>query len=189
MKPQNIFAAAAGLVIGYMAFKPKSGAVGNSRGYRSFSPGEPITNEKTARDFFRWLLYKQALNFHPDDSFENYVDQNDQPIYTKATAKKLNKRMNEVFELMGERIYDMGMEEMELYNKRLGNATWDIAKGWQRVAADDWKKIKPGTKRHAKILMTPDGVFYEAHSGLTLKLDSVEEAMKKAAFTDLLERA
>lgn len=189
MKTENILAVAAGFLIGYSIFKPKSAAVGASNFYRSFSVNKPIVSVAMAKDFFRWLLYEQAVNFHPDDSFENYVDENNQPTFTKATAKKLNERMNEVFELMGEKIYDLGIAEMELYEKRLGTIPHDVAAGWKRLNGNEWRKVKPGTKRHAKILMLPDGVFYEAHSGLNLKFDSVSDAMTKAKLTDLLDNA
>ncbi len=69
--------------------------------------------------FFKLLLETESLNFHPDERFENYVQNNtNKPTYTPEEAELRNKLMQDCFnvcEREGTDIYEKG--SLQLFNK------------------------------------------------------------------------
>ena len=57
------------------------------------------------------LYNKLDVNFHPDDSFKDYVDNNDKPTFTDNEVIALNKIMDKIFDWCNNNhmdIYDIG---------------------------------------------------------------------------------
>jgi hypothetical protein len=76
-----------------------------------------IKNVRNVADFFDYLLYVRNLSFHPDDRFEDYVENgtNGKRSFTDEEAKKFNKMMNDAWRVckMNKRdIYSIGLRKM-----------------------------------------------------------------------------
>lgn len=58
-----------------------------------------------------------GIGFHPDTDFSDYVSNaDDKPVFLKRTAKKLNTRLDECFDMCVKYnldIYEISMEEMK----------------------------------------------------------------------------
>ena len=79
-----------------------------------------IDTTKDVRAFFNYLLHGCKVNFHPDESFENYIDVvTNKPSFTSEECELLNRLMNESFSVCEkecEDIYDVGTEVMASLN-------------------------------------------------------------------------
>jgi hypothetical protein len=84
-------------------------------------PDSEITTEKDFRDFENWLMRVRHVNFHPDNGFEEYIDvtNHDKRTFTKAEAEILNRQRTQAFDLLGDKIYDIGLEELRRYEAEL----------------------------------------------------------------------
>jgi hypothetical protein len=88
---------------------------------------EPINNEEDCRNFFRLLRRDFELAYHPDDSFDRTItgegDQRSgggyvtigtgEPVFEPEAEKLLDEAMARCWEILGERIYEVGMETDE----------------------------------------------------------------------------
>ena len=73
----------------------------------------PIKNKQDVIDFFDYLYVDRQLSFHPDDDFSDYVNlETKKPAFTKAEVPLLNKRMKEAFAVLGDDIYEVGMDRL-----------------------------------------------------------------------------
>lgn len=62
-------------------------------------------------DFFVYLYCVESVCFHPDDSFNNYIDfSTNQPCFDEPTCLKYDLLMEQAHKLCAERIYDIGLE-------------------------------------------------------------------------------
>jgi hypothetical protein len=76
---------------------------------------ENIQTEADIKTFFVWLVSDQHLNFHPDTSFENYVDyETDERIYTDEEARQLNTLMDKCFEIKKD-VHEIGIKVFKEY--------------------------------------------------------------------------
>lgn len=73
----------------------------------------PIKNKQEVIDFFDYLYVDRKLSFHPDDDFADYTNlETKKPAFTKAEVPLLNKRMKEAFAVLGDDIYEVGMDRL-----------------------------------------------------------------------------
>lgn len=62
---------------------------------------QPIHNKQEAKSFFRFLWKEMNINFSADDDFSTFG------LFSDETAKLLNTRMDECFDLFHEQTYDL----------------------------------------------------------------------------------
>lgn len=63
-----------------------------------YTENKQINTTKDVRDFFYYLLFERKVNFHPDESFENYIDLvTQEPSFTSQECKFFNRLMDESF--------------------------------------------------------------------------------------------
>ena len=74
----------------------------------------------TKSDIRKWFqkLLDHGINFHPDDSFGDYVDQNGKRLFTRAEARRLNSTMGDAFAIAGDQVYDIGLARIRKHLKR-----------------------------------------------------------------------
>jgi hypothetical protein len=71
-----------------------------------------IRDEDGCRRFFQYLVEPLGLIWHPDTRFKDYVVlDTGGPVFTPIAAAVLDHAMAKCFELLGERVYDVGLEE------------------------------------------------------------------------------
>jgi hypothetical protein len=69
-----------------------------------------INNIKDVEDFLQFLYDEYDLVFHPDDSFEEYIDRKGEPAFTKRESHYLDSVMEKCFDLCeqnGTNIYEV----------------------------------------------------------------------------------
>lgn len=70
-------------------------------------------------EFFHYLMDDLHVNFHPDDSFECYVNTEDgSPSFTQAESDHLNKIMGDCFDYCEKHdinIYELSIEVARKY--------------------------------------------------------------------------
>jgi hypothetical protein len=72
---------------------------------------ETIREEAEVVQLITHLIQLEDLNFHPDTPFEDYVCYEDgKPTYTPEECCLRNRLVDECFELVGDRVYDIGLE-------------------------------------------------------------------------------
>lgn len=65
-----------------------------------FSEFKTISTLEEVRSFAKWLFFAEAVSFHPDDDFKDYVKAGTtEPAFTAIRAERLNLRMSECFEV------------------------------------------------------------------------------------------
>ena len=73
-----------------------------------------VETVEDVRAFFEYLVNKRNCNFHPDDDFAEYVDDETQePIFNNSEVKLYNRLMDECFAVCAESnhsVYDLGLE-------------------------------------------------------------------------------
>ena len=70
------------------------------------------------KSFFHDLVYNLHLNFHPDDSFNNYINDKNEDLFTKEQAIIFDTLMSECFDICSQNdadIYEIGMEITNAY--------------------------------------------------------------------------
>ncbi len=75
---------------------------------------------KNRADITRWFkaMLKYGLSFHPDHTFDDYVELGTgKRIFTNAEAKKLDRMMADAFQIAGDGVYSIGLM---LFRRRLG---------------------------------------------------------------------
>lgn len=86
----------------------------------TFLPAE-IGCEEDVRKFFRGLLEKDGVSFHPDEKFENYINKKTKAkTYAREQAEFRDKLMKQSFELLGERIYEVAVQVSKEFEKTTG---------------------------------------------------------------------
>jgi hypothetical protein len=82
----------------------------------SYSPLN-ITNSNNVKDFFKYLVNVEKVNFHPDDDFDDYINfETKKKTFTKKQAENLNRYMEDCFIVMDlpknkdKEIYDVAIE-------------------------------------------------------------------------------
>ena len=90
-----------------------------------YSPSK-IKNPNDVKDFFKYLVNVEKVNFHPDDDFDDYIDfKTKKKLFSKKEAQNLDQYMEDSFLVMDlpknkdKEIYTIGLEVMEEY-KALG---------------------------------------------------------------------
>ena len=87
---------------------------------KKYSDNEGKYNIKTIEDvksFFTDLVYKLELNFHPDDSFDQYITENGRQLFTQQEASVFDSLMNECFNVCDQNDTDIYEICMEIINK------------------------------------------------------------------------
>lgn len=70
-----------------------------------------IACEQDVYDFFAYLYCVENVCFHPDDSFDNYIDFGTKQLcFDEPTRAKYDSLMEQAHKLCAERIYDIGLE-------------------------------------------------------------------------------
>lgn len=79
----------------------------------------PITTQQEVKGFFRLLWKDLQLNFHPDDTFDLYIDTaTKERVFDDEAATILDTRMDECFEVCEKEdvdIYSIGLDEQYGY--------------------------------------------------------------------------
>ena len=85
-----------------------------------------IKNPNDVKEFFKYLVNVEKVNFHPDDDFDDYIDfKTKKKLFSKKEAQNLDQYMEDSFLVMDlpknkdKEIYTIGLEVMEEY-KALG---------------------------------------------------------------------
>lgn len=76
-------------------------------------PVKAIHSERDARRFFKHLLVKERLNFHPDNNFADYVEDSGETTYTREERRLRQSLMGQCRTLLGDRIYEVALEQMQ----------------------------------------------------------------------------
>ena len=80
-----------------------------------------INTTEEVSAFFNFLLHERKVNFHPDESFENYIDVvTNEPSFTTQECELFNRLMNESFSVCEREcvdINDVGTEVMASLNE------------------------------------------------------------------------
>lgn len=75
---------------------------------------KPIKTKQGVIDFFNYLFLDRKVNFHPDDDFSDYENQETGArAFTPEEAKAINARMKEAFSVAGKHIYDIANDLFE----------------------------------------------------------------------------
>ena len=78
-----------------------------------------ISSVEDVTQFFHFLVEEEKVNFHPDDDFAEYVDDETQePIFNNSEVKLYNRLMDECFAVCAESnhsVYDLGLEVLLKY--------------------------------------------------------------------------
>ncbi|MGM9697900.1 MAG: hypothetical protein ACI3Y0_04585 [Prevotella sp.] len=86
-----------------------------------YTVNKKIETTEDVSAFFNYLLREQKVNFHPDESFENYIDVvTREPSFTTQECKLFNRLMNESFDVCEREcvnIYDIGTNVMASWNE------------------------------------------------------------------------
>lgn len=84
----------------------------------NYTLGSHIKSVKDVETFFHHIVFERKVNFHPDDSFEQYVSLNTQePTFTSEECKIYDRLMDESFvicEKEGVDIYEIGLEKLQI---------------------------------------------------------------------------
>lgn len=68
------------------------------------------------QSFFRHLAFERKVNFHPDDSFEQYIDiDSHEPTFSEKECKLYNRLMDEPFDTCDKcnvDIYSIGLTQL-----------------------------------------------------------------------------
>jgi len=70
----------------------------------------PVTDTATALEFVRWCVKEIGLGYHPDTSFNDYVDVFGQPCFSAIEAKMLDAFTDAAFDHCDP--YDVGASEL-----------------------------------------------------------------------------
>lgn len=77
-----------------------------------------VVDRDSARAFLTWCAKHIGGGFHPDTRFTDYaMNKIGRCMFTKDLAYKLQIELNVTFAILGDKIYDVAMEE---YNKAHG---------------------------------------------------------------------
>lgn len=81
-------------------------------------------SEREVKAILQKYIDALGLGFHPDTSGEEYQDYaNNKLVFTAEQAARYDNDMARCFELLGERVYDIGSEIFEeIMSKEAGNA-------------------------------------------------------------------
>ena len=89
------------------------------------------TNINTIEDvkkFINMLYIEFNLNLHPDDPFQDYIDKDGKEIFTNEEATKLNKIMDDAFDVCEKNNVDIYEISLEIHNNIYGDISEAIGK-------------------------------------------------------------
>lgn len=103
-------------------------------------PDEIRTPEDIAK-FFAYLYLVDDVQFHPDDSFEQYIDGKGRPAFTPNEIEVRDQFMAKAFAISqkyGIDIYELGMWVGALTGKMLNPEDEASAPGWLKALSNTW---------------------------------------------------
>jgi len=71
---------------------------------------DPIITVEDAQQLVRWCVENIGLGYHPDTPFEEYINRERMASFDPKVAERLNGLHDRAFELLGDSIYETGME-------------------------------------------------------------------------------
>jgi hypothetical protein len=74
-----------------------------------------VRTEQDVRDFFKYLILVDRSSFHPDDSFKDYIRRDWSPAFTPKEAAIRDSLMEQSWDVVGERVYDLAISLTETY--------------------------------------------------------------------------
>jgi hypothetical protein len=78
-----------------------------------------ITKEADFKNFCRVLMEEDGVNFHPDDPGESYYKiGTDERTFSDAEARWYDRLINQAFEMFGDRVYDIALDEFQAWQER-----------------------------------------------------------------------
>lgn len=88
--------------------------------------GFQIETPHDVGQFFFWLVFDCRVNFHPDDNFYDYVDENRNQSFNDKQCDMYNEIMDKCFEICEKYhrdIYEIAMRVLQLFHYCDGNDT------------------------------------------------------------------
>lgn len=83
-------------------------------------PLPTVVDEAGCRRFFQYLYDPLGLIWHPDTAFEDYVEiEGGARVFSPRACNLLDGAMAKCFELLGERVYDVALDEDEQWRSTL----------------------------------------------------------------------
>lgn len=80
-------------------------------------PLPTVIDEASCRRFFQYLYDPLGLIWHPDEEFKEYVElESGVRIFSPGACELLDAAMARCFELLGERVYDVALDEDEQWS-------------------------------------------------------------------------
>ena len=77
-------------------------------------------NRQQAIEFLENIIKEVGPGFHPDTDFKDYIKKDPKDItFTEIEAEVLNEQINEVFEALGDEIYDISLDIMNGRPKKI----------------------------------------------------------------------
>lgn len=100
-----------------------------------------IRNEKVEKDYLNFVksMYAKHVIFHPDDPIKDYQDEKKKPTFSPVEAKKLQAQLDNFHKVLGDKVYDLGMQlQKKYFKKHLGvDLTPDDDKKKKKVTNED----------------------------------------------------
>lgn len=130
--------------------------------------------------FVKELYEKYDLNFHPDDSFADYVGHDNQPTFTDAQAKEFDDKMDSFVETIDDDdLYDVIYQ----VQRELGIGIYQISEA-KKDATDAVKTVKRGRKPDAinvkiRKQLAKGNTITEIAKSLGLKYQRVKNVKKR----------
>ncbi len=81
---------------------------------------------KDAESFIRACVQLIGMGFHPDTPFLNYTKRDGSPIFSEETAAKYQQNLEEAFAILGDGVYEVGLDEMHKHEKTLPQDAHDV---------------------------------------------------------------
>lgn len=69
-----------------------------------------VETVEDAQGLVRWCVENIGLGYHPDTPFEEYITREQEVSFKLEIAARLNELHDRAFELLGDSIYETGME-------------------------------------------------------------------------------
>lgn len=70
----------------------------------------PINSDARVKEFFEFIVNVLDINFHPDSSFNDYIDEKGNQTFDELTSDWLDTLMSVCFKISGDKVYDLGFD-------------------------------------------------------------------------------
>jgi len=74
---------------------------------------KPMTKSAALR-FVNRLQDKIGVGYHPDTRAAEYVNDDDEPLFSELEAEEIDENMDRVFDLLGDEVYEIGLNRQHM---------------------------------------------------------------------------